>query len=205
MSFFSKFYFVWIMSGVVVTLADTKISKSINSYKENKLVEDTTKYIFRMLPPKYKMIKEALDEVESKRPILKILYFTSSSVPLNSSIREIKDASKLMNLFNLDAKMVLIGLESNSLRDYMNNLTNKLRGLKKTQRLAAKVELAPMLFKKYKIDRVPAFAIGVCKNDLTHSEECNYKYIARGDAPLKYFLEILKDENPYFKELYEAL
>ena len=67
------------------------------------------------------------------------------------------------------------------------------------------ISLCPDLFEDLNVTGVPAYVIGVCENAYKHPEECNAKYIVRGDAGLKFIMEKLSDVNPYFKDIYEAL
>lgn len=77
----------------------------------------------------------------------------------------------------------------------------KLKGFGKELRTYAdflhqdeEIKIHPLIFEKLKVDKVPAFVYALCPKKFRY-KQCEYKYIAYGDFGLRYFLQLLADND----------
>lgn len=165
-------------------------------------IESPTSTKALVMPEKYKHIQDLADNIKEKNPLITITYLTSSSVPLSSHQSYAINAMKLMEEFNLQANMCMIGIESKKFPSFISGLMSELDTI---DNFDASMEFCPELFETLDVKRVPAYAVSVCENKNLHPEECEVKYLVRGDITLKYMLEKLSEKNKYFEEFYNAL
>ena len=156
------------------------------------------------LPKRYKYIESIAQGVKEKQPILTITYLTSSSVPIASHVSFISEMNKLEKEFNIQSKMCMIGIESKEFPNFITDLMQEL-GKMKDRQIGSGMDFCPELFESLKLSRVPAYAISVCNSTTLHPEECEVRYLLRGDVSLKFMLEKLANKNEYFQEFVDAL
>lgn len=166
--------------------------------------QDVVEHQKKWLPERYKYVESIAKEVKEKQPILTITYLTSSSVPVASHVSFNSEMSKLEKDFNIQSKMCMIGIESKEFPDFMTDLMQKL-GKMQGKQSGGGMDFCPELFESLELTQVPAYAVSVCDSTTMHPEECEVRYLVRGDISLKFMLEKLANENEYFKEFVDAL
>jgi len=166
--------------------------------------QDAVQHQKKWLPKRYKYVVDLSKDVKEKQPILTITYLTSSSVPVASHISFVSEMSKLEKDFNIQSKMCMIGIESKGFPDFMVELMQALGKMQGKQN-GSGMDFCPELFEKLELTQVPAYAVSVCDSTTSHPEECEVRYLVRGDMSLKFMLEKLANKNDYFKEFVDAL
>jgi len=164
--------------------------------------EKIDEFRYKYLPKEYSYLPDLIKKINSSQPILTINFLTSSSVPLSSHISFSNYSRKLKKEFNVQTKMCMIGIESNDFSEFISSLMQKLNDSGDNE---LGIDFCPQIFEDMNLTRVPAYVISVCPDSYTHPEECDKKYIIRGDVSLKFALEKLSESNEYFKDMYEAL
>jgi hypothetical protein len=156
----------------------------------------------RKMPKGYEYLTDLIKTIETEKPLLTISYLTSSSVPVASHLGFSRSMRKLTDTMRVDGRMCMRGIEGGNFESFAMHLMTKLD---EDGDDSLGLELCPELFEDLNITRVPTYVISVCSNKHKHIEECTPKYFIGGDASLRFMMEKLSEENPYFKDLYEAL
>jgi hypothetical protein len=159
-------------------------------------------HIQRKMPKGYAYLADIIKSIETEKPLLTISYLTSSSVPVGSHLSFSRSIRKLNDSIRIQGKMCMRGIEGGNFQTFVMNLMTKLD---EDGDDSLGLELCPELFEDLNITRVPTYVISVCSDRHKHIEECTPKYFIGGDASLRFMMEKLSDQNPYFKDIYEAL
>ena len=109
-----------------------------------------------------------------------LIYLYSDSMPANTLRNIFKDAKKIKSIKFTGCVRGFIGETSADWKKYMK------RQVKKAKIDNIPVKMDSILFKKLKVNRVPALVYAKCTS---YPTKCDYEYIIYGDSRLSYLVE----------------
>lgn len=133
-----------------------------------------------------KVVSQQYELQTPKKTGSSILIFVSFSMPKQSLEAYLRDANKIQ------ASVVIQGLVGNSFQKTAQRVAELLHGSR------GGVELNPIWFKRFGIDKVPAIVVvpdvSACFSKNTCNKKTDFDVIS-GDVSLSYALRLLNEEN----------
>lgn len=148
------------------------------------------------------VIKIEKENAEYEKSQITLFYFVSSDLDISNFNDFIAGVDKLKSVgYNIVGRTIFRGL----IGDGMDGIPNWLieneneKDLKRTPNV--KYQFNPFAFKHFSLEKVPAFAISSCKKRFKF-KTCEHKYLVKGNISFQNFLEILKENNPSYKQMF---
>lgn len=182
---------------------DTQLINSLDLYQGD---EYMTKEEYKTISNK---VLEARKTIKENLVSEFILFLTSETVPHQTHMNILQEVGILQeNGVKIQTKQYLIGAPDDfqkymfDKKDYMENLTPKE---KKYILKNFVIKLDPRLFKEFDIKKAPAIVYGICSGKNPVKENCNFKYLIRGDTSLTNFFDKISEIEPKYKKYHEYL
>lgn len=174
---------------------------SLNDY--NDLANPTIQHSYEQLkylfsPKQQQFIDKQFKILEkSQEQVITFFYLTSSHLKSIGIKRFTSEIKRLREKFNVEGIVVLRGFrQEESFQKFAE------RAYKKGDPFRLKIH--PMIFKEFKLDRVPAYAVSICnKGEYFSFKRCKNLYLAKGDASLEIFLKEISKRDKRFQKWYE--
>ncbi|RMD45798.1 MAG: hypothetical protein D6831_02895 [Aquificota bacterium] len=137
-----------------------------------------------------KNIRSFVNENDKKKVF--IFYLFSTTVPKKTIVNVIKSAKKYKDIKVIP---VIRGLNRKGKKPvekyiwaFMNDINSKVGG-------GIRVKINPIIFRKAKVNLVPAFVLADCPilGGIIRSKECDYKAVIFGDTSLDFAIEKFKE------------
>ena len=116
------------------------------------------------------------------------LYLFSLSVPKSTT------ANVFLQLRHLKKKMPSIMYAGVIRGIRLKGFGKELRAYADFLHQDEEIKIHPLIFEKLHVNKVPAFVYAMCPKRFRY-KQCEYKYIAYGDFSLRYFLELLANND----------
>lgn len=145
---------------------------------------------------KRKQIKKELLEALYPKKYPTILYLFSTSIPKQSVHNVYNSANNLKSIFqNFQFYGVIRGINIKNFKYLLGEYID----FRNSNNI---VKVHPIIYEDFHIKKVPAFIYAECPKKFKY-RKCDFKYIAFGDFSLKYFLELLSNENKKYSIYYD--
>jgi hypothetical protein len=200
--------------GEEVIYVNEKDLKDIEAIAEEKKKKNDLKndLIFNLkrqstLLEKKGVIKEEIEKIENDnkdydKSQLTIFYFVSSDLDISNFNDFIAGIDKLKSVgYNIVGRVLFRGLideRMDGIKDWMIKSEKDFK-LRRTPNV--KYQFHPWAFRYFSLEKVPAFALSACKKDFRF-KTCEHKYLAKGNMSFQNFLEILKENNKEYEDLF---
>ncbi|RDU72340.1 hypothetical protein CQA57_06985 [Helicobacter anseris] len=171
---------------------NVNFEKNIQKIKEQK-IDIQTAYVFAGFPKEKNGIEKFLFRMgglrEDPRKIIEIIKTRAMSAGMTEKEYMQSQADK----------------EGIDIQSYAKKLYYDEIG--KPEKINTILKILPHLFKRYSIDRVPAYFIGECPifNTDFDLDECDFDYYAYGDMSLETFLKYSSINNQKYNKIYFSL
>jgi len=155
-----------------------------------------TKEEFAKVSSEINQIKQTI-RLKSNQNKIFLFVLISSTVPVDYLKNILIDVGVLQDKnISIETKQFTRGLSSQTF-NYFNKLKEAAENLPEKQKNMIvknfKFKLNPDLFDELNVTKVPALILAECNSTPILNEDCNLKYMIRGDASLPYFFEKIKD------------
>jgi len=154
-------------------------------------------------------LKKSMDIIREYNSSDYILYLTSSDVPSEAMVNILLEVGILQkNGVRIKTKQYLRGIPEDfrgyvmEKKEFINALPRKARKLVLPN---FKLKLDPRFFDKFKLESAPAMLFAKCSGRNPSLENCDIKYLIRGDASLTNFFDKIKDKNNKYNNYYKVL
>lgn len=153
------------------------------------------------------IIKKEIEKLEAnnkeyEETQLTFFYFVSSDMEITNFNDFIAGIDKLKDMgYNIVGRVIFRGLINENMDGIQKWMLKSEEEFKLKRTPNVKYQFHPWAFRYFSLEKVPAFALSTCKKDFRF-KTCEHKYLVKGKMTFQNFLEILKENNKSYKDLF---
>lgn len=165
-------------------------------FAQGKTMQDIREQL--MTPKQLQVYKEKKELLaKSQKKVFTIFYLTSSSMGAKAASSFSNSLQKLIDKkVQVQGFVVLNGFPDN-FKTYLQD------AIKEAKNTDAIIKIHPLIFREFKLKRVPAYALGYCHEGENFAfKECEIKYLIKGDMALSDVFRRIGDIDKSYTDYY---